>query len=169
MARRHGEVNPAYRVPFMLFMFGITTAPVCSILLLVFSVLTWPPWGDSSIDEDLRKARGTVLSISSVERAKGRVSSWHLTTRIDSGPHNGKTARVFCSRDLSKVCPRVGESFDFEYCGHDLDLARMPGKRMTVMPPAGAIVLSVFATLGWLLLGVAGLTFLRVRARQPPR
>lgn len=147
-------------LPFMLFMFGITSAPVLSILLLVFSLIAWPPWADALIDAEVVRARGTVVSMSAVERSKRGTSSYYLTTRIDTGRDKGKTARVFCS--VSHVsCPGVGKPFDFEYCASDRDIGRMPGGSATVLPPVMAIGLAVGAIVGWGLILAAIITFLR--------
>lgn len=98
---------------------------------------TWPPWADLALDQDGIAARAsTTGKVHVVEGRRKRKEniSWVLEVRLQDGPHSGKTSTVFCTEDWG--CPRGGAGLELavEVSKSDASVARLRGRRFSVIP-----------------------------------
>lgn len=104
---------------------GTIGAFVCTLLIVVFSIISWPPWADAELDERGQAATAFIVSgPHTVSARNGQANRVRLDVEITDGPAAGVRTSV---TSAPSPAYRPSQSVTIDVLPDDPSIARIPG------------------------------------------
>ncbi len=105
---------------------GVITTGVCLLLMVVFSIISWPPWADSTLDGEGLTVDGVVVGQPTIvsHNRGGQPNRVRLRVRLEDGPRPDEVITL-TARPSSRLID--GAEVAVDVLRDDATLARLNG------------------------------------------